>query len=64
MIHQDINFKICVSLFGWKENILPKEGVEGGVKSEQTFSRSDLSMSILMRPEDPPYDECTTNSRK
>ena len=59
MIYQDTNFKICVSLFGWKENILPKEGVDGGVKS-----RSDLSMSILMRPEDPPYDECTTNSRK
>ena len=62
MIYQDTNFKICLSLFGWKENILPKEGVDGGVKSEQTFSRSDLS--ILMGPEDPPYDECTTNSRK
>ena len=24
MIYQDTNFKICLSLFGWKENILPK----------------------------------------
>ena len=24
MIYQDINFKICLSLFGWKENIVPK----------------------------------------
>ena len=24
MIYQDMNFKICLSLFGWKENILPK----------------------------------------
>ena len=23
MVYQDINFKICLSLFGWKENILP-----------------------------------------
>ena len=22
MVYQDINFKICLSLFGWKENIL------------------------------------------
>ena len=27
MIYQDINFKICLSLFGWKENILPKEHI-------------------------------------
>ena len=27
MIHQDINFKICVSLFGWKENILHKQHI-------------------------------------
>ena len=24
MIYQDTNLKICLSLFGWKENILPK----------------------------------------
>ena len=24
MIYQDINFKICLSLFGWKVNILDK----------------------------------------
>ena len=24
MVYQDINFKICLSLFGWKENILDK----------------------------------------
>ena len=24
IIYQDENFKICLSLFGWKENILPK----------------------------------------
>ena len=24
MIYQDANFKICLSLLGWKENILPK----------------------------------------
>ena len=27
MINQDINFKICLSLFGWKETILPKEHI-------------------------------------
>ena len=27
MIYQDINFKICLSLFGWKENILPKQHI-------------------------------------
>ena len=27
MIYQDANFKICLSLFGWKENILPKEHI-------------------------------------
>ena len=26
-IYQDINFKICLSLFGWKENILFKEHI-------------------------------------
>ena len=26
-IYQDANFKICLSLFGWKENILPKEHI-------------------------------------
>ena len=24
LIYQDTNFKICLGLFGWKENILPK----------------------------------------
>ena len=24
IIYQDANFKICLSLFGWRENILPK----------------------------------------
>ena len=27
MVYQDINFKICLSLFGWKENILPKQHI-------------------------------------
>ena len=27
MIYQDTNFKICLSLFGWKENILPKQHI-------------------------------------
>ena len=27
MIYQDINSKICLTLFGWKENILPKEHI-------------------------------------
>ena len=27
MIYQDINFKICLSLFGWKENILFKQHI-------------------------------------
>ena len=25
MVYQDTNFKICLSLFGWKENTLPKQ---------------------------------------
>ena len=27
MIYQDANFKIRLSLFGWKENILPEEHI-------------------------------------
>ena len=27
MIYQDINFKIGLRLFGWKENLLPKEHI-------------------------------------
>ena len=27
MIYQDTNFKICLSLFDWKENILPKQHI-------------------------------------
>ena len=27
MIHQDINSKICLSLFGWKENTLYKQHI-------------------------------------
>ena len=27
MIYELINFKICLSLFGWKENILPKQHI-------------------------------------
>ena len=27
MVYQNINFKICLSLFGWKENILPKQHI-------------------------------------
>ena len=27
MIHQDTNFKIYLSLYGWKENILPKQHI-------------------------------------
>ena len=27
MVYQNINLKICLSLFGWKENILPKEHI-------------------------------------
>ena len=27
MKYQDINSKICLTLFGWKENILPKEHI-------------------------------------
>ena len=26
-MYQDANFKTCLSLFGWKENILPKEHI-------------------------------------
>ena len=27
MVCQNINFKICLSLFSWKENILPKQHI-------------------------------------
>ena len=27
MVHLNMNFRICVSLFGWKENILPKQHI-------------------------------------
>ena len=38
MVYQDINFKICLSLFGWKENILPKQHIVQCIAMEQQKS--------------------------
>ena len=37
MIYQDINFQICLNLFGWKENILHKQHIVQCTNLEDTF---------------------------
>ena len=44
MIYQGINFKICLSLFGWRENILPKEHI---VQCRRDHSYLSLSFFLL-----------------
>ena len=39
MIYQDINFKICLSLFNWKENILPKQHIVQCLRIGCTFPK-------------------------
>ena len=41
--NQDINFKIFLSLFGWKENILPKQHI---VDSKGVFQSLKFTISI------------------
>ena len=38
MIYQDINFKIRLSLFGWKENILPKMHIVQWITASPTLA--------------------------
>ena len=45
MIYQYINFKVCLSLFGWKENILPKEHIVQ-FKEESTASKPNDSQTF------------------
>ena len=44
MIYQDINFKICLSLFGWKVNILPKMHI---VHWQEYFPGLDLTLDTI-----------------
>ena len=64
MVYQDINFKICLSLFGWKENILPnvhivqccksltltllRRKAEGEAKPEKEWRPTSLSQMALV----------------
>ena len=38
MIYQDTNFKIRLSSFGWKENILPKMHIVQCSREEEAYS--------------------------
>ena len=45
MIYQDINSKICLTLFGWKENILYKKHIVQCIK--RYFHQSQLAGGLL-----------------
>ena len=45
MVYQDINFKICLSLFGWKENILPKQHI---VLCQACIEKASATFPYLM----------------
>ena len=46
MIYHDINFKICLSLFGWKENILPKQRIVYWWNCEYILEKTSLSLAV------------------
>ena len=52
MIYQDLNFKICLSLFGWKENILYKQHIvhcETSIKLKRTNFETTLLRSVCQK---------------
>ena len=47
MVYQDINFKICLSLFGWKENILPNVHIVQCIRRCRYFIGSATFQFVL-----------------